>query len=136
MTPLPTKPSDILVTTPKSAAATAAAEAADCIAGGGGFYFRTFKRRPTRLAVGSRIYYVESGFIRGYATVKEIVGGSMRCGTTGRDWGEGYHAIMPADSWTWIIPIPQAGFQGWRYFDRSGTIDYGGWLDSKPETNA
>ena len=134
MTPLPTNASDILVTTPRTAAKIAAAEAADCITGGGGFYFRTFRRRPTRLAQGSRIYYVEDGFTRGYGVVYKVFEGSMRCGTTGKDWGEGFHAVMPANSWTWIIPIPHPGFQGWRYFDGKGAVDYGGWLLPKPQT--
>jgi len=123
---------DIIVTTPKNQMTVAADEANQCITAGGGFYFRTFRSRPAGLVVGTRIFYVEDGYVRGYAVVQEIVAGRrMVCGTTGRDWGEGYHAIMPADSWTWIKPIPMKGFQGWRYFVEP-VEDAGGWLDPKP----
>lgn len=125
-------PADIIVTTPKNKMGLAAEEARQCIEGGGGFYFRTFRNRPTRLQIGSRIFYVEDGFVRGFGVVSEVFEGTMTCGTSGEDWGEGYHAIMQADSWKWIKPIPMKGFQGWRYFQTKGIKVIGGWLDPKP----
>ena len=93
---------DIIVTTPKNKIGIAEEEARQCIQAGQGFYFRTFRNKPKNLGIGSRIFYVEDGYIRGFGTVSEIRNGSMRCGTTGHDWGEGSHAIMQANTWKWI----------------------------------
>lgn len=123
---------DIVVTTPKSKMAIAEEEAMRCIEAGGGFYFRTFRNSPCHLKIGSHIFYVENGFVRGFGTVSEIRNGNIQCGTTGHDWGEGTHAIMPADSWKWIKPILMKGFQGWRYYDSKGIRIVGSWLDPKP----
>lgn len=127
--------SDIVVTTPKTMAEVAAEEARQCIESGGGFYFRTFRNKPKELGCGSRIYYVENNYVRGFGTVKEIVDGNIECETTGKDWGGGYHAILPAESWQWIKPIQMKGFQGWRYFkvDRKQVKLIGEWLDPKPK---
>jgi hypothetical protein len=133
-----TKPSlgirDIVVTTPQRAIDTAAEEAKRCIDSRKGFYFRTFFFKPRFLDIGSRIYYIEHPFVRGFGEVSEIREGNMRCEVTGTDWGDGYHAIMPAKSWHWIKPISMKGFQGWRYFDvpRKKIIITGGWLMPKP----
>lgn len=124
---------DIIVTTPKKKSHIAAEEARRCIEAGSGFYFRTFRNKPKDLKVGTKIFYVEDGYIRGFGTVSEIIDGQMECGTTGHDWGDGYHAVMPADSWKWIKPIRMQGFQGWRYFEAKGIRIIGDWLDKKPE---
>lgn len=136
---------DYIVTTPKSEMANSAAEAAECIANGGGFYFRKFPpmHRPRGLDIGSKLYYVEDGYIRGFATVEQIVRGDgpFTCETTGKSWGGGWFAVMRADSWKWISPIPYKGFQGWRRIDEAmlkalnngKPVDIvGGWLDPKP----
>ena len=125
----------IIVTTPKKQMKTAAEEAQNCIDAGGGFYFRRFAQFPLSLHSGTRIFYVEDGYVRGFATVSEVndsTDGKV-CMTTGRDWAPGIYAVMPADSWQWVRPIPQQGFQGWRYFDDSEVEIVGGWLDPKPE---
>ena len=128
---------DIVVTTPKKLMDQAADEAkyAKGLIENGeyAFYFRTFKQRPHHLAVESRIYYVENGFVRGFGTVDEIVDGSMNCDFADLDY-DGYHAIMPADNWQWIKPIAMKGFQGWRYFKtpRKEVQIVGNWLDEKP----
>ncbi len=113
---------DIVVTTPKKLARAAEEEARRCIEAGGGFYSRTFRIIPRRLDAGSRIYYVEHPYIRGYGTVSEI------------DNSEGYRAIMPANEWKWVRPIEMKGFRGWMYFDipRNRMEIVGGWLDPKP----
>ena len=117
----------------------AAEEARRCIESKSGYYFRTFVKRPKELRVGSRIFYVEDGFIRGFGTVGEIRDSAdMQCNTSGHDWGvwgDGRtHAIMHADSWKWIKPIPMKGFQGWRYFTAKNIKIVGDWLDPKPAT--
>lgn len=125
---------DIIVTTPKAASELAAREAAQCLANNGGFYFRTFRVKPTELEVGSKIFYVEDGYVRGFAVVSQIVNGAMQCETSGRDWGQGWHAIMDATSWQWIKPLPMLGFQGWRYFDAPADIKIvGDWRAPKPQ---
>ncbi len=122
---------DIVVTTPKNMMETAAQEARDCIEAGGGQYFRTFRDRPRDLEVGSRIFYVEDGYVRGFAVVRWILHGTMLCRTTGKDWGVGYHVTMSAASWKWIEPIPMKGFQGFRYCDLDFRV-VGDWLDPRP----
>lgn len=125
---------DLIVTTPKSQMAVAAQEAADCLAGNGGYYFRSFPRRPTMAGAGSRIFYVEDGYIRGFATVTSVHEGAMTCGTTGRLYGRGFHFIMPANTWHWIKPKPLRGFQGWRYYlDGHLAEIVGDWRDPKPQ---
>lgn len=124
---------DIIVTTPRREMETAAEEARGCIESGGGYYFRTFHHLPKDIEVGSRVFYVEDGYVRGYALVNEINRGDMRCGTTGRVW-DGNHVIMLANSWTWVRPIPMRGFQGWRYYEPPADLKVvGDWLDPKPE---
>jgi hypothetical protein len=123
---------DILVTTPKSSSKSSEQEAVNCINDGGGYYFRTFKVKPKHLKPGVRVFYVEDGYIRGFGIVESVVNGSQRCSTTGKDWGEGHHALIPARSWCWIKPIPHKGFQGYHYV----MLDFevvGGWLDKKPK---
>ena len=119
---------DIIVTTPKGQMAAAAQEAADCIRDGGGEYFRRFPhgQAPT-IAAGDRVYYVEDGFVRGFAVVKHIddlrdPAGRM-CDSTGRAWGNGIYVVMRASSWQWIRPIPMKGFQGFRYAGHRPTAD-------------
>lgn len=131
---------DIIVTTPKSEIGNAAAEAEACKRDGGGYYFRQFHALPRGVGVGSRVFYVEDGYVRGFAAVSAVreKGGTIRCDTTGRTWGGEGRAflVMRADSWNWIRPIPMRGFQGWRYFDAPAPLHIvGGWRDPRPATN-
>ncbi|MDP2669378.1 MAG: helicase-related protein [bacterium] len=121
---------DIIVTTPKNKIETAGEEAEGI--NGDGHYFRTFTSFPD-ITFGSRIYYVEDGFVRGFGVVSGIKMGNMICGTTGKKYS-GSHAIIPANSWKWISPIRMNGFQGWRYFDSKKIKVVGGWRDPKPVT--
>lgn len=129
---------DICVTTPKSEMTNAALEAEQVKQDGGGRYFRSLANCPKGLEPGeSRVYYVEDGYIRGYAVVCALHDGiDMKCDTTGRTWTsqpKGCVVYMNAASWRWIRPIKQHGFQGWRYFNRrDDTEEIGGWLDPKP----
>jgi hypothetical protein len=120
---------DIIVTTPRSEMANAAREAADCIRDGGGQYFRRFPLRQHPLVEpGDRVYYVEDGFIRGFARIEITLDDSSgkRCDTTGRDWSPGFYVYMAASSWHWIRPIPMRGFQGFRYVDYGASAGPGG----------
>ena len=128
---------DIVVTTPKAQMEMAVQEAETIKKAGGGFYFRYLgQQRPKHLNVGDRVFYVEDGFIRGFACVTHVTDTpGMVCETSGRQFRAGYYAFMDAETWTWIKPIPMNGFQGWRYFDaQTGLEIAGGWLDPKPET--
>lgn len=109
---------DIIVTTPKSEMANAAAEAAALAAEGyEGFYFRAFSHIPN-VQRGSRVYYVEDGFVRGYALVSHVSAqDGTQCDTTNRLWKGVGTVFMSASTWTWIRPIPMKGFQGYRYAD-------------------
>ena len=126
---------DIIVTTPKSQMANAAQEAADCIKDGGGQYFRRLPRF-TNIQRGDRVYYVEDGYVRGFAVVSRIEWGHRLCETTGRQWPDGMYAVMDAASWQWIKPIPMRGFQGYHcaQFERGEVAVIGGWKDPRPIT--
>lgn len=135
---------DIIVTTPKSRMADSAQEAADCIKNGGGSYVRILTSTPKELNERDRVWYVEDGYIRGFAEVYEIIrwqhpGHFVRCDTTGKDWRvppKGCMVFLDSKTWTWIKPIPLRGFQGYRYLPprtQQGYIKMGGWLDPKPE---
>ena len=129
---------DLIVTTPKREMANAAAEAEWAKQQGGGpsiHYFRRIPTVPRDAGPGSKVYYVENGYIRGYAVLLGIDDGSgigNTCEVTGRDWSGNWQLVMRADSWKWIKPIPMRGFQGWRYFDGSDCEEVGGWLDPRP----
>lgn len=125
---------DIIVTTPKSQMKNAATEAEKCKQEGKGWYFRVFKHRPEHLEIDSKIFYVEDGYIRGFAPVYAITHEQgTQCTTTNKQWGPGTVVWMKADQWKWITPIPMKGFQNWRYFDSSNVEVVGGWLDPKPD---
>lgn len=130
------KINDIMVTTPRHQSKNAEAEARSCVRAGGGDYFRRFARLPKGLKIGSRLFYVEDGYLRGYAVVSNVRTGQMRCDVTGKKWAPGAYAVMRADSWKWIRPIPIRGFQGWRYMPQEIEAEVqvvGGWKDPKPE---
>jgi len=125
---------DILVTTPKKLSDVAEKEAKQCIDSGGGIYFRTFSKKPKELDIGSKIFYVEDGFIRGFGVVFRVDSEDKVCQTTGKLYRGKCHALINADSWMWINPIPQKGFQGWRYFEAPENLELvGNWLDKKPK---
>jgi hypothetical protein len=122
---------DILITTPKSESENSRLEAEKCIKNGSGYYFRYFNRKHKDLDVGSKIFYVDRGFIRGFSVVDRIESGEKLCETTGRMWPHGFYAIMPASSWRWISPIPQKGFQGFYYCNFDFEV-IGDWKDPMP----
>jgi len=124
---------DVIVTTPKSEMENAAREAANCIRDGGGEYFRKLPFVPHDFGPGSKVFYVEDGFVRGYAEVSRIATGKFLCDTTGREWPKGIYAIMEASSWKWIKPIAMRGFQGMRLMKQPYKV-IGDWKDPKPAT--
>jgi len=126
--------SDIICTTPKSEMATAAREAAECRAEGGGYYFRVLPHRP-KVEPGDRVYYVEDGYIRGFALVHIVEPAGAVCKTTGRMWTGKWSVVMLASSWCWIEPVKMKGFQRFHYakFVRDSVKVVGGWLDEKPD---
>ncbi|HUX00829.1 MAG TPA: hypothetical protein VMY35_07600 [Phycisphaerae bacterium] len=131
---------DIIITTPKREMANAAREAEDCKRDGDGEYFRQFPiNRAPWILPGQRVFYVEDGFIRGFARVVRVhtTNGRVPCATTGRLWPAGFYVFMDATTWTWIRPIPKKGFRGFRYAGRKWqgrcVVEVGGWLDPKPE---
>ncbi len=133
---------DIVVSTPKTRMKEAVEEAERAIALDGverTYYFRNLgKHGGANLGKGSRVYYVEDGYVRGFGVVEDdedvLYRDYEECDATGREYGAGWYAYIPADSWQWIRPIPHKGFQGWRYAPaewREVEI-IGGWLDPKP----
>jgi len=81
--------------------------------------FWTMKKLPKDISVGSRIYFVKNGFIESSMRIFRIDRDSEeQCSTTGRVWkGNILHMndLKHLDN-----PIPQKGFQGYRYYDRNG----------------
>jgi hypothetical protein len=125
--------SDIIVTTPKSESANAKLEAEQA-RHEGAFYFRTLNTKPN-IEIGDRVFYVENGYVRGFALVSAIAtpdGNPIKCDTTGREWHGKCVLWMRASSWKWIEPIPMRGFQNYRYTDLNYSI-VGSWLDPMPE---
>lgn len=124
---------DIIVTTPKKEMENAALEAEELKRDGGGFYFRTLHSRPKDIGDGSRIFYVEDGYVRGFCIIDHLEDGGGTCEVTNRYWDGSVRVIMYADTWKWIRPIPMKGFQGWRYYEPPDDMEIvGGWLDSRP----
>jgi hypothetical protein len=84
---------------------------------------------------GSRIFYVEDGYIRGFAMFcrMNILSEGEHCDASGRVWDPGVYVYMRADGWQWIKPIPMRGFQGYRYFTPPDDMEIvGDWKDPKP----
>lgn len=125
---------DIIVTTPKTQMEEAKQEAHDCIRNLGGHYFRRFNHKPSDLTIGDKIFYVEDGYIRGFASIVKMESGENQCETTGKFWAQGWYVFLDSTTWQWIKPIPMKGFQGWRYFKDEYVI-IGGWLDPKPNVS-
>ena len=125
---------NIVVTTPKSEIEISASEAKECLENGGGYYFRKLgKNKPHGLMSGSKVYYCEDDYIRGFGVVASIIQKDCQCEYTNRQWGEGWYAIIPACSWQWIKPIAMTGFQGFRYFNDKDVEVVGDWQSPKPE---
>lgn len=145
---------NIIVTTPKSQMTAATQEAEDAKRAGGGEYFRYFRRRWCGPVIkpGCRVYYVEDGYVRGFAVVTRVEDRTapVRCETTGKLWPPGKYVFMDATTWMWIRPIPMRGFGGFKYaipygfryaihdrdiYPLNAKIEIvGGWLDPKPQT--
>lgn len=126
---------DIIVTTPTKQSKIAAQEAVEAVQNSD-YYFRMFKTPPKNLLVGDKIFYVENGYIRGYAVVDKIHKVEQQvCQTTGRAWGPGVCVYMEARSWKWIKPIAMTGFQGWRYMKENNIEVIGDCFDSMPDVN-
>lgn len=134
---------DIIVTTFKHEMQNAALETADAIAaharGERTEYFRRLgtNSRPIGVLHGDRIFYVEDGYVRGYALIDRVAGifGRKRVRlTTNEIYPSGFYVFMKADTWKWIQPIPMRGFQGWRYsrLNEERIVIVGGWLDPRP----
>ncbi len=123
---------DIIVTTPKTAMSEAAAEAKvakqGILAGTDVVYTRSLGRNlPNSLDQNDRVFYVEDGFIRGYAVV-------LREPYRSREEPHRAVVMLSVTSWKWIRPIAMRGFRGWRYsyIDPDVIEVVGNWLDPKP----
>lgn len=130
---------DIVVTTPKSEMANADKEAENCIKDGGGYYFRVFNTIPCKIKPGEKVWYVEDGYVRGYAIVDRIEPALKvrTCSTTGKPYRAfGYTVFMRADSWIWTSLHKMKGFQGYRRaIGLENLKPVGGWKDPKPQIN-
>jgi hypothetical protein len=138
---------DIIVTTPKSRMAEAAREAEEVKAAAGGWYYRDYRApRIPKVDVGDRVYYIEDGYIRGFAVVARVE--RIRDRDTGKVLAA--RVMMDARSWSWIKPIPVAPWEVVRSYMYAGNFklysrgvglardrvnEIGGWLDPKPRTS-
>ena len=125
---------DIIVTTPKKEMIAAAEEARNLIKHGSGIYFRRLSSKPLHIDTGSKVFYVEDGYIRGFAVICNYEERSDgRCSDLGEYYKPGFFIEMWVKSWKWIKPIPMKGFQGYRYFTPPEDMEIvGDWKDSKP----
>ena len=123
---------NIIVTTPKSESEKAKLEADFAKKNENSYYFRSFKKLPKDIDVGSKVFYVDNGEITGFCVISEINKEKKKCDVTGREF-EGFIVKMPANSWKWIRPIRHKGFQGFRYFDFEEYKIIGDWKDEKPK---
>jgi hypothetical protein len=126
---------DIIVTTPKGEIKNAAEEAKRALDGMVSHYFRKLSTYPSKLIVGDKVFYVENGFIRGFAIVEGIANSKGEaCDTTKKNWSDGVYVWMRCNTWQWIDPIPMKGFQGFKYaYPRFDYKIVGDWKDPKPK---
>ena len=118
---------DILVTTPKLEIETSRKEGEevqdDIDKGMNAYWFRTFRFRP-KVEKGDKIYFVESGLIKGYGIIFDIEQilepeTETVCDTTDRVWGSEGDWVVKYNDWHWLKkPVPFKGFQGIRYLGR------------------
>lgn len=121
----------VIVTTPKAQFASAVAEAEYAKENPDSFYFRTFTRFPAKLFLGDNIFYVYGDYIRGFGVVCEIKDEPIECTVTKFKSGKARSAIVKAESWKWVHPIPYPSFRGWRYYRGTFTVS-GDWLSPMP----
>lgn len=107
---------DIVVTVPKREMANISKEDAFVQKNKGAVQFWSMARRPTKLEVGDRVYFVENGFVRYY---HEVIGFAkdQKCQVTGRVW-KGCSVMLRCPETKLTKPIPMKGFQGFRYINR------------------
>ena len=111
---------DILVTVPKKEAENIRKEDAWIKEQGSSkvTQFWSMKRLPKSLEKGDRVYFVQDGAVRYYHDVLDISRSpSQECQVTGRTW-TGPAIILKCPEVTLKTPIPQKGFQGFRYIPR------------------
>jgi hypothetical protein len=111
---------DIIVTTPKSEIETSKKEGEAAERDPTMYWFRTFRFKP-RVKPGDKIYFVESGQIKGYGIIFEVSKVAdpkldSACEVTDRVWGNPGDWMVKYRNWHWLEqPIPFKGFQGIRY---------------------
>ena len=104
---------DIIVTIPKSQYQNDDLETKDMI-DNNKTQFWSMKRIPKDINIGSRIYFVKNGQIESSMRIFKIEKDKEEtCSTTGRVWKGN---ILHMDDLKYLeTPIPQKGFQGYRY---------------------
>jgi hypothetical protein len=78
--------------------------------------FWSIGRKPSNLKLHDRVYFVEDGWIKYW---HEFLGFTKdpHCEVTSRTW-PGLNLILKCPETILTNPIPQKGFQGFRYFQR------------------
>ena len=120
---------DLVITMPEAVVRSVLAAPEDVF-----FFHRTGRGRPRWHEVHDRVFFVWSGFVRGYGRTHSI----KRLGTTvsldGKRFKPGWYLKIYPDSWRWIEPIPMVGFQGFRYsrFEEQDISVLGTWRDEQP----
>lgn len=121
---------DIIVTTPKKYRKVAAEEAELIKERGYGSYIHSLSSVPKHTQAGDKIFYVEDGYVRGFAIIQFIGTDSYSLDNHTTKF-DGPHVVSDATTWTWIKPIKYKGFQGFRYFNMPYIV-VGNWLAPKP----
>ena len=108
---------DILVTVPKKEAVNTVAEDAFVASNPDSVQFWSIGRKPKKLNVGDRVYFVENGFITCYHVFLGFIQDPV-CQVTGRVW-RGLNLLLKCPAINLPIKLPCKGFRGFRYKDET-----------------
>jgi hypothetical protein len=71
---------------------------------------------PKENIIGGRCYICYNGNIIGYHIISGINNNNFDCTTTGKNW-KGTFVQRTGKFYRLESPVPQKGFQGWRYYN-------------------
>jgi len=70
-----------------------------------------------KINVGDRCYICHDGYVKGWMSIVEVgERKTFNCTTTGKCWETGYY-VSRSGKFHYVKPVPQKGFQGFRYVD-------------------
>ena len=100
---------DLLITMPEPVVRSVLAAPEDC------YFFHRTGGKPKWHEAGDRVFFVFSGFVRGFGRSHSIRRLGRTVSLDGRVFRPGWYLMIYPDSWRWITPLAMRGFQGFRY---------------------